>query len=123
MLVFCLYPQAALGGDVFDAPLGGTSRGSPPATGSQSELQDEESDQSDYEKEAHASVAESFSELVGMKCRAPFSHYWGGLSYHNALVFQVEPGRTDEEIPQVGWSVSGTSVPDEFYSIIIKFLL
>ncbi|XP_071097176.1 zinc finger CCCH-type with G patch domain-containing protein-like [Haliotis cracherodii] len=93
--------QAALGGDVFDGPPGGTSRGSPPATGSQSELQDEESDQSDGEKEANVSVAESFSELVGMKCRAPFSHDWGGLSYHNALVFQVEPGRTDEEIPQV----------------------
>ncbi|XP_067662234.1 zinc finger CCCH-type with G patch domain-containing protein-like isoform X1 [Haliotis asinina] len=93
--------QAALGGDVFDAPPVGTSSVSPPPTGNQSELQLKESGQSDDEEEADASVAESFSELVGMKCRAPFSHDWGGLAYHNALVFQVEPSITDDEIPKV----------------------
>lgn len=36
-----------------------------------------------------SSVDKELSNLIGMKCRAPFSHEWGGLDYHNALITSV----------------------------------
>ena len=43
------------------------------------------------------SVDEELSKLVGMKCCAPFSHDWGKLDYHNALVMSaVRDSQTDK---------------------------
>ena len=30
--------------------------------------------------------------LIGTKCRAPFSHDWGGLHYGNAMIISVDSG-------------------------------
>ena len=46
-------------------------------------------------------VEQSFSQLVGMKCRAPFSHDWGEFSYHNGLILSVN-ATEDEAMPKVG---------------------
>ncbi|XP_041356310.1 zinc finger CCCH-type with G patch domain-containing protein-like [Gigantopelta aegis] len=45
-------------------------------------------------------VEKSFSQLVGMKCRAPFSQDWGDFSYHNALILSVHTAE-DETRPKI----------------------
>lgn len=32
--------------------------------------------------------AETENEILGSKCSAPYTHSWGGKSYHNALIYQ-----------------------------------
>ena len=39
--------------------------------------------------------------VTGTKCRAPHSHAWGGMTYHNAMVIAVEP-LEEEKQPTVG---------------------
>ncbi|KAK7095132.1 zinc finger CCCH-type with G patch domain-containing protein-like [Littorina saxatilis] len=47
-------------------------------------------------------VDEELSKLVGMKCCAPFSHDWGKLDYHNALVMSAaRDSQTDEILVKV----------------------
>ncbi|KAL8612145.1 hypothetical protein ACOMHN_021958 [Nucella lapillus] len=43
-------------------------------------------------------VDEELSSLVGMKCCAPFSHDWGKLDYHNALVMSAVRDSLADEI-------------------------
>ena len=38
--------------------------------------------------------------VSGTKCRAPHSHAWGGMTYHNAMVIAVEP-LEEEKQPMV----------------------
>ncbi|KAK3917294.1 Zinc finger CCCH-type with G patch domain-containing protein [Frankliniella fusca] len=58
------------------------------------ELEDAAGPSKDQEASAGPSdipdIAAELEALQGMKCQAPFCHGWG-TSYHNALVFHVEP--------------------------------
>ena len=36
-------------------------------------------------------------DISGTKCRAPFSHDWGGLQYYNAMILSVDPLNADQE--------------------------
>ncbi|KAK7489815.1 hypothetical protein BaRGS_00018997, partial [Batillaria attramentaria] len=42
--------------------------------------------------------SQELSNLTGMKCRAPFSHDWGKLDYHNALVMSAERETDTDQI-------------------------
>ncbi|XP_025113334.1 zinc finger CCCH-type with G patch domain-containing protein-like isoform X2 [Pomacea canaliculata] len=44
-----------------------------------------------------SSVDEDLSDLVGLKCRAPHSHDWGKLDYHNALIISARKHSEQEE--------------------------
>jgi len=47
----------------------------------ESDSDDDESDSDDPEKED--------TDLSGMKCRAPYTHSWGEMSFHNAIILSV----------------------------------
>ena len=34
------------------------------------------------------------TDLSGMKCRAPYTHSWGEMSFHNAIVLSVLPEKS-----------------------------
>ena len=37
-------------------------------------------------------------ELGGMRCQAPYSHDWGEMSYHNAIVLCEEEGDASDDM-------------------------
>lgn len=51
--------------------------------------QSDNEDISGSEDELEASAY--LSQLVGTKCRAPFTHDYGGLHYGNAMIWSVDP--------------------------------
>ncbi|KAH9488480.1 hypothetical protein Btru_062315 [Bulinus truncatus] len=55
------------------------------------------SDGDDYseEEESNGDDSSLFSSLIGTKCRAPFSHEWGGYHYGNAMIWSVDPPSSD----------------------------
>ena len=60
--------------------------------------------------------------VLGTKCRAPFSHGWGGLSYHDALVSSVEPTESSEP-PKVLFPFFPTAQPLNMFSgTYLRFL-
>lgn len=67
--------QAALSGDV--------------TSNSVNNIKDED-DTSDYNDVQDNKSSPNFNELIGMKCRVPFSHDWGGMSYHNAIISGID---------------------------------
>ncbi|XP_034249833.1 zinc finger CCCH-type with G patch domain-containing protein [Thrips palmi] len=56
-------------------------------------------------------IASELEALQGMKCQAPFCHGWG-TSYHNALVFHVEPTNNITEMDQIQVRVMFTNPTD-----------
>ena len=43
-------------------------------------------------------------ELSGMKCRAPYTHSWGEMSFHNAIVLSVQPDQSQvHTVHMVQW--------------------
>ena len=56
-----------------------------------------DSDENEDATKGENSRDEELSKLVGMKCCAPFSHDWGKLDFHNALVMSaVRDSQTDK---------------------------
>lgn len=49
-----------------------------------------DSGEDDDSNEGQQSSAD-YSQLIGTKCRAPFSHDYGGLHYGNAMIWSVDP--------------------------------
>ncbi|BFZ20383.1 hypothetical protein BsWGS_23422 [Bradybaena similaris] len=49
-----------------------------------------DSSEDDDSNEGQQASAE-YSQLIGTKCRAPFSHDYGGLHYGNAMIWSVDP--------------------------------
>ena len=45
-----------------------------------------------------------YKDIIGTRCRAPYTHDWGSMSYHNALIVGIE-AETDFEIPQVLYDI------------------
>lgn len=41
-----------------------------------------------------------YKDIIGTKCRAPYTHDWGSMGYHNALIVGIDE-QTDLEIPKV----------------------
>lgn len=64
-----------------------------------------------------SSVDEDLSDLVGLKCRAPHSHDWGKLDYHNALIISARKHSEQEEHILVMYRKSSDS-----YRVIVKKL-
>lgn len=56
-------------------------------------------------------IASELEALQGMKCQAPFCHGWG-TSYHNALVFHVEPSNNITGMDQIQVRVMFTNPTD-----------
>lgn len=44
-----------------------------------------------------ADIEDKLKSLEGMKCRAPHTHQWGDIAYHNALVCSVIPNDSDSK--------------------------
>jgi len=34
------------------------------------------------------------TDLSGMKCRAPYTHSWGEMSFHNAMILSILPDQS-----------------------------
>ncbi|KAJ1529230.1 hypothetical protein ONE63_006033 [Megalurothrips usitatus] len=68
-------------------------------------------DESSPEKGGLPDIGAELEALQGMKCQAPFSHGWG-TSYHNALVFHVEPADNITDMDQIKVRVMFTNPTD-----------
>lgn len=44
---------------------------------------------------------DELKQMIGMRCRAAFSHDWGGLSYHNAIISGILPTTSTNFVPKV----------------------
>ena len=50
----------------------------------------------DDDSEEEADDGEEEEDLSGKRCRAPFSHSWGEMAYHNAMVLGREADGSEE---------------------------
>ena len=45
-------------------------------------------------------LSDMYKDIVGTKCRAPYTHEWGSMGYHNALIIGIDE-LTDLDLPKV----------------------
>ena len=67
-----------------------------PSTSSNQLLDDEDSNNSSHD--VIDGLVDELDEIAGSKCRVPYSHEWGPISYQNAMVLHAEPIESEGEL-------------------------
>ena len=44
------------------------------------------------------SLVDELDDIAGTKCRVPYSHEWGPISYQNAMVLHAEPIESEGQL-------------------------
>ena len=60
------------------------------------QLLDEDSNNSS--QDVFDGLVDELDEIAGTKCRVPYSHQWGPISYQNAMVLHAEPIESEGEL-------------------------
>ncbi|KAK3610986.1 hypothetical protein CHS0354_015102 [Potamilus streckersoni] len=58
---------------------------------------DSDSSQNNSSQFAENSFSDMYNDIVGMRCRAPYTHEWGSMSYCNAMIAGIECGKNTDE--------------------------
>ena len=56
------------------------------------------SHQQAHSEDSDDSSQDNLDEIAGTKCRIPYSHDWGPISYQNAMVLHAEPIESEGEL-------------------------
>ena len=71
-----------------------------PVNSSDNSLQRADDTSQGEDNACSSNLSDIYKDIIGTRCRAPFSHEWGSLGYHNALIAGIEE-QTDLDIPKV----------------------
>ncbi|KAL3871835.1 hypothetical protein ACJMK2_039807 [Sinanodonta woodiana] len=62
-----------------------------------SAVSDSDSSQENSSQFAENSLSDIYNDIVGMRCRAPYTLEWGAMSYCNAMIAGIECGKNTDE--------------------------